>query len=111
TNSELISIPGDESSVSSQLTQENEVTLEKETVEKILQEQETKQAVTISLTSERTLPQEELDPSKLIEIEKSMYEAAAPEITYNDNQYRGQLVKGKYFATVLDKDDQKTVIL
>ncbi|WP_255253009.1 fibronectin type III domain-containing protein [Brevibacillus laterosporus] len=111
TNSELISIPGDESSVSSQLTQENEVTLEKETVEKILQEQETKQAVTISFTSERTLPQEELDPSKLIEIEKSMYEAAAPEITYNDNQYRGQLVKGKYFATVLDKDDQKTVIL
>ncbi|WP_258074328.1 fibronectin type III domain-containing protein [Brevibacillus laterosporus] len=111
TNSELISIPGDESSVSSQLTQENEITLEKETVEKILQEQETKQAVTIFLTSERTLPQEELDPSKLIEIEKSMYEAAAPEITYNDNQYRGQLVKGKYFATVLDKDDQKTVIL
>ncbi|MGD7668034.1 hypothetical protein DM460_22780, partial [Brevibacillus laterosporus] len=62
----------------------------------------------------RTLPQEELDPSKLIEIEKSMYEAAAPEITYNDNQYRGQLVKGKYFATILDKaeqKDQKTVIL
>ncbi|GIO01654.1 hypothetical protein J5TS2_23220 [Brevibacillus halotolerans] len=83
-------------------------------MEKILQEQETKQAVTISLTSERTLPREELDPSKLIEIEKSMYEAAAPEVAYNDNQYRGQLGKGKYFATVLDKEDQKdqkTVIL
>ncbi|MED1789203.1 fibronectin type III domain-containing protein, partial [Brevibacillus laterosporus] len=111
TNSDLISIPEVESSVSSQLTPENEVTLEKETVEKILQEQETKQAVTISLTSERTLPREELDPSKLVELEKSMYAAAAPEVTYNDNQYRGQLVKGEYFATVLDKEDQKTVIL
>ncbi|AYB38153.1 fibronectin type III domain-containing protein [Brevibacillus laterosporus] len=93
------------------LTPENELTLDKETVEKILQEQETKQAVTISLTSERTLPQEEFEPSKLVELEKSMYDAAAPEITYNDNQYRGQLVKGEYFATVLDKEDQKTVIL
>ncbi|WP_146068602.1 fibronectin type III domain-containing protein [Brevibacillus laterosporus] len=93
------------------LTPENELTLDKETVEKILQEQETKQAVTISLTSERTLPQEELEPSNLIEIEKSMYAAAAPEVTYNDNQYRGQLVKGEYFATVLVKEDQKTVIL
>ncbi|MBG9788850.1 fibronectin type III domain-containing protein, partial [Brevibacillus laterosporus] len=78
---------------------------------KILQEQETKQAVTISLTSERSLPQEEFEPSKLVELEKSMYAAAAPEVTYNDNQYRGQLVKGEYFATVLDKEDQKTVIL
>ncbi|MCR8964115.1 fibronectin type III domain-containing protein [Brevibacillus halotolerans] len=93
-------------------TPKNElITLDKETVEKLLREQDTKQAVTISLTSERTLPQEELEPSKRIELEKSMYDAAAPEITYNDNQYRGQLVKGKYFATVLDKDDQKTVIL
>ncbi|MFB0832725.1 fibronectin type III domain-containing protein [Brevibacillus laterosporus] len=93
-------------------TPENElIILDKETVEKILREQDTKQAVTISLTSERTLPQEELEPSKRIELEKSMYDAAAPEISYNDNQYRGQLVKGKYFATVLDKDDQKTVIL
>ncbi|MGG1442469.1 fibronectin type III domain-containing protein [Brevibacillus laterosporus] len=111
TNSDLISNPVDESSVSPLLTPENEVTLDKETVEKILQEQETKQAVTISLTSERTLPLEELEPSKLIELEKSMYAAAAPEVTYNDNQYRGQLVKGEYFATVLDKEDQKTVIL
>ncbi|MBG9789119.1 fibronectin type III domain-containing protein [Brevibacillus laterosporus] len=93
------------------LTPENELTLDKETVEKILQEQETKQAVTISLTSERSLPQEEFEPSKLVELEKSMYAAAAPEVTYNDNQYRGQLVKGEYFATVLDKEDQKTVIL
>ncbi|MED1664842.1 fibronectin type III domain-containing protein [Brevibacillus laterosporus] len=93
------------------LTPENELTLDKETVEKILQEQETKQAVTISLTSERILPQEEFEPSKLVELEKSMYDAAAPEIIYNDNQYRGQLVKGEYFATVLDKEDQKKVIL
>jgi len=48
------------------LTPENELTLDKETVEKILQEQETKQAVTISLTSERSLPQEELHQRLLI---------------------------------------------